>query len=117
MILDFFFLLRRSHCVSLAGPGPHPVDQAVLKLRASSTSQVLGFKLYVHPAFSFLKCVCAHMCPHPWMLEEGVRSPGSRVLLKGWELPPGFWELNLSPLQEQMLLIAMRSVHEIFMLN
>lgn len=115
MILDFFSFDEVSLCSS-GWPRTHPVGQAVLKLRASSASQVLGFKLYIHPAFSFLKCVCVHMCPHPWRLEEGVGSPRSRVS-KGWELLPGFWELNLSPLQEQMLLIAVQFVYDIFMLN
>jgi hypothetical protein len=40
-----------------------------------------------------------------WRSEESVRSPGPGVT-DGYEPPHRSWELNLSPLQEQPVLLA-----------
>lgn len=50
-------------------------------------------------------CMSPHVCA--WCLqisEKGVRYPES-VVIDGCEPPSECWELNLHPLQEQMLLI------------
>lgn len=90
MILDFFSFDEVSLCSS-GWPRTHPVDQAVLKLRASSASQVLGFKLCIHPPFSFLKSVCAHVptpmetrrCWIPW--EQSFKRLGAATWVLGAE--------------------------------
>lgn len=45
-----------------------------------------------------------HVCA--WYLqrsEEDIKSPGTEVMVS-WEVPHGFWEPNLRPLQEQLVL-------------
>ena len=43
--------------------------------------------------------------------EEGTQSSGTRVT-DGCELPGGCWELNLSPLEEQPVLLTVESFTE-----
>lgn len=56
--------------------------------------------------FFFHVCTCwynvgAHGT-YPWGSEEGIESTGTEVI-DDRELPCGFWELNLGPLQEQQM--------------
>ena len=51
----------------------------------------------VLPAFV---SVCTTFTKCPQRPEEGVRSPGTGIT-EGCELPRGYWELNLGPLEEQ----------------
>ena len=52
---------------------------------------------YVYGCFAYM---FVHMCLAPVEPEEGNRSPGTGVT-DGCELPFGYWELNLHPLEEQ----------------
>lgn len=77
----------------------------VISLGCGAEPDIISLLLLFH-----LKCMililCAPMCvyhmhaSHPWSPEEGVRSPGTRVLTS-CEHHCGFWEQNPGPLQNQ----------------
>ena len=48
-----------------------------------------------------------HALWHPWIPEEGVRSPGTGVT-NAWGQPYRPWEFNLGPLQEHPVLFTIQ---------
>jgi hypothetical protein len=50
-------------------------------------------------------CMSVHHMHTSWRPEENVRSPGTEVA-DGCELPCGYLELSLGPLEQQAMVIA-----------
>jgi hypothetical protein len=50
-------------------------------------------------------CICIYYMHAwcPWRSEEGVRCPGTEIIIDGCKLPCGCWELNLGPLSPVLL--------------
>lgn len=46
---------------------------------------------------------------HLWRLEKGLRSSGTRVTDGGWNPSCGCWNLNLDPLEDQIVLLTAKS--------
>ena len=64
-------------------------------------------------------CVHAYMCTTsvqcPWRPVEGIRSPGQKLQMDASCC--GFWELNLGPLEEQVLITTEPSLQPLYLVG
>ena len=60
-------------------------------------------------------CLCATFKQYPQRADEGIRSPGTRVI--DCKPPCGFWDSNPGSLEEQPVLLAAKPVPNLTFIN